>query len=434
MNNVKIVPSTLNGEITIPPSKSMSHRAIICASFSEGISEIHNIALSDDIIATLDAMKSIGVEILDIQQDTSTGTNKVIVRGTRNFEVKNEIIDCKESGSTIRFLIPIVTLTNDKITVTGRGRLVERPLDTYYNIFDKQQLKYTNNNGKLPLTLEGKIQSGIFEIEGDVSSQFITGLLFTLPVLDEDSKIIITTELESKGYVDLTIDILQKFGIEIINNNYREFIIKGNQTYKSRDYKVEGDYSQAAFWIVAGTLVGGIKCKDLDISSLQGDKAVIDIVREMGGNISEYEDGIEVKASKTKGVVIDASQCPDIIPVLSVLASLSEGTTKIINGKRLRIKESDRLTSTATELNKLGADIEELEDGLIIKGKDKLKGGVTVDSWNDHRIAMALGIASIKCEESIVITNSNSVTKSYPNFWDDFKKLGGNIDEWSMGK
>ena len=432
MSDIKITPRAFKGEVNIPPSKSISHRAIISASLSNGTSKISNVAFSDDIIATLEAMKSLGVEVLDIEKETEQ-TSTIIIDGTDDLKLINSTIDCFESGSTIRFLMPLVTLPNKEVTVTGRGRLVERPMDTYYKMFEKQNIKYKTTNGNLPVTIEGRLNPGTFEMKGDISSQFITGLLFTLPLLDGDSKVVITTELESKGYVDLTLDMLKKFDIEVENIDYQEFRISGNQKYKAHDYKVEGDYSQVAFWIVAGVLNGDIKCNDLDLDSLQGDKVVLDIVKEMGGDLEAKEDYVLVKKSKTKGTIIDASECPDIIPVLSVLAAVSEGETRVINGKRLRIKESDRLNSTATIINDMGGDVEELEDGLIIRGVEKLKGGVTIDSYGDHRIAMALGVASTVCVEPIIVTNSHVVSKSYPNFWEDFVKVGGKIDEWNMG-
>ena len=432
MSDIKITPKPFKGEVNIPPSKSISHRARISASLSNGTSKISNVAFSDDIIATLEAMRSLGVEVLDIEKETEQ-TSTIVIDGTDDLKLINDTIDCFESGSTIRFLMPLVTLPNKKVTVTGRGRLVERPMDTYYKMFEKQNIKYETTNGNLPVTIEGRLKPGTFEMKGDISSQFITGLLFTLPLLDDDSKIIITTELESKGYVDLTLDMLKKFDIEVENIDYHEFRVKGHQKYSAHDYKVEGDYSQIAFWIVAGVLNGDIKCNNIELDSLQGDKVVLDIVRKMGGDLVAKEDYVLVKKSKTRGTVIDASECPDIIPVLSVLASVSEGETRVINGKRLRIKESDRLNSTATIINMMGGDVEELEDGLIIRGVEKLKGGVTIDSYGDHRIAMALGVASTVCEEPIVVTNSHVVSKSYPNFWEDFVKVGGKIDEWNMG-
>lgn len=425
MENIKIKPSILKGKIDIPPSKSMSHRAIICASLSQGESLIENIILSHDIIATLEAMKSFGVEVKMSEVDEN-GRYSLIIKGREKLQLLNNEIHCKESGSTLRFLIPMATLLDEKVTYLGRGKLIERPLDTYYELFDQEGIFYENDNGKLPLSIKGKLKAGTFIIKGNISSQFITGLLFVLPLLEGDSKIIITTDLESKGYVDLTIDMLKRFSIEIENNNYQEFYIKGNQSYKATDYRVEGDFSQAAFFIVAGILGEEIECRGLNMDSLQGDKVILDIVEKMGGDISLENDSLRIRKSSTRGTIIDVSQCPDLVPILAVLGTFSDGTTKIINAERLRIKESDRLKAISRELNKLGADIKEVGDGLVIRGKSKLQGG-TVSSWNDHRIAMALAIASIESTEDIIIENSRAVEKSYPSFWEDFKKIGGKI-------
>ncbi len=432
MKKIEIIPTKLEGKVNTPPSKSMSHRAIICGGLAEGVSNIDNLILSDDIKATIDGMRALGSHIECFESKLCKGRYTVTINGDESIKSKKNTIDCKESGSTLRFLIPLACYTGEKIKFTGRGKLVERPLNTYYEIFDEQSVDYQNNDGNLPLEIKGIIKPDVFRIKGNISSQFITGLMFLLPLLNGDSKIEITTELESKGYVDLTTDMLNKFGIEIKEREYKEFFIKGNQKYKSRDYIVEGDYSQAAFWIVAGLLGGNISCKNISKDSLQGDRAIVDIVKEMGGKIEIGQDHIEISCSHTHGTIIDASQCPDLVPILAVLGSLSRGITKIVNAERLRIKESDRLKAISTELNKLGANITELKDGLIIEGKESLKGGI-VDSWNDHRIAMALAIASIRCTEPVIITGSDAVKKSYPQFWEDFKKLGGKINEWDMG-
>lgn len=433
MNYIEIQPSKLEGEIRIPPSKSLAHRALICAGLSDGISHIHNVEFSDDIIATSEGIKSLGAEVEIYQNDHKYMTHSIRVKGIRTLKPINNKINCNESGSTLRFLIPIFSLTEEEITFTGEGKLVERPLDVYYRIFNEQKIQYSNNRGNLPLTIRGKIRAGEFQVNGSISSQFISGLMFALPLLSKDSIIHMTTDLESKGYVDLTIDMLKRFDIEIQNKNYGQFYIPGNQRYKATEYIVPGDYSQGAFWIVAGILGVNIKCRDLEKDSLQSDKAILDIVNQMDGNLTVSKNSVTTSKSKTKGITIDASQFPDIVPILAVLASLSEGTTRIINAQRLRIKESDRLKAISTELNKLGADIEELADGLLIKGKERLNGGV-VESWGDHRIAMALAIASISCKDTVTIQNSNVVTKSYPKFWADFKQLGGNIIERTMGQ
>ena len=431
MADLKIYPSKLKGEVKIPPSKSMAHRAIICAALSDGLCIIENIDYSDDIIATIDAMNSLGARIVKHKDYIEV----IGAYGSDEKAKETRIIDCNESGSTLRFLVPISLLFEGRSKFIGRGNLGKRPLTTYYNIFEKQGIEYSYEEGNLNLVIDGELKAGTFEVEGNVSSQFITGLLFTLPLLNEDSKIIITTEMESKGYIDLTLRAMSDFGVKIINNDYREFIIKGNQKYSARNYRVEGDYSQAAFFLCADSLGNDVLCKDLDLNSLQGDKEVIDILERM--NVVFNANDIGVKGT-TNGelisTVIDGSQCPDIIPVLTSVAALTKGTTEIINAGRLRIKECDRLAAVTSELNKLGAKIIEKEEGLVVTGVEKLQGGVEVWSHKDHRIAMTLAIASTRCEEPIVIKDYECIAKSYPNFFDDFKALGGNVHEWNVGK
>ena len=435
MGNYKIYPNKLSGEVKIPPSKSMAHRAVICAALGDGISKVTNIDYSDDIIATIEAMSALGAKITKKEDYLEVyGINSP--ENIKANELKNErTTDCNESGSTLRFLVPIAALFDGVNRFVGRGNLGKRPLDTYYNIFNEQNIKYTYEEGILDLKTEGKLKAGEFKVKGNISSQFITGLLFTLPLLDGDSKIIITTEMESKGYIDLTLSAMKAFDIEIINNNYEEFIIKGNQIYESRDYRVEGDYSQAAFFFSADALSNDVILNDLKLDSLQGDKEVIDILTRMGLEISNKNNGLIGNVSgELKATVIDGSQCPDIIPVVSLVAALSAGTTEVINAGRLRIKECDRLAAVTSELNKLGAKITEKEDGLIIEGVKELKGGVEVWSHKDHRIAMTLAIASTMCKEPIILKDYECVSKSYPQFWDDFKNVGGMFDEWNVGE
>ncbi|MBU3182243.1 3-phosphoshikimate 1-carboxyvinyltransferase [Clostridium psychrophilum] len=430
MKSVIIRPGPLNGKVKIPPSKSLSHRAVIAAGLSNGECCIDNISMSEDIIATCDIMEKLGVNIKQLPNSLNV-CGKGKLRLAHDKTVSNEL-QCNESGSTLRFLIPISMLTGEKIIFNGKSKLVQRTLKPYYDIFDKQNIKYTTSNGNLPLIVEGSLKPGIFEIRGDVSSQFITGLIYSLPLLDGDSTVKISTKMESIGYIDLTLDVLSKFGVKIQNNNYREFKIKGNQHYNKRNYRVEGDFSQAAFYLAAGVLGGEVECMDLNMESLQGDRVIVDIIKEMGGSIT-IKDGI-LKASKSdlKGTIIDASQCPDLVPIVAVLAALSEGTTEIINAGRVRIKESDRLKAMATELNKIGAEVIEREDSLLIHGKPCFNGGV-VSSWNDHRIAMAMAIASIRCTQKLIIEDSGAVKKSYPSFYEDFKSLGGKVNERTMG-
>jgi len=420
MNSILIKPSKLKGIIKAPPSKSLSHRAIICASLcSDEESSIDNIILSEDITATIEGMRHLGAEIKIIEKDNNTYCLKI----SRNNNIKeNPHINCRESGSTLRFLIPLGLVLAQKCTFAGSGKLAERPLDVYYKIFDQKKITFKTNNGILPLSVSGTLIGGDYEVSGNISSQFISGLLFALPLLDNGSTIRITNEMESRGYVDLTLDILSKFNINIENKNYKEFKISENSKYKSTSYTVEGDLSQAAFFLVAHEIGNDVKCIGINEDSLQGDKEIINI-------INKY------KIKNNDEIIIDASQIPDLVPILTVLAALKSGrTTRIIKAERLRIKESDRLKAIACEMNKIGANITELNDGLLIIGQDRLNGNATVNSWNDHRIAMSLAIAATKCENEIILENYIAVNKSYPLFWNDYKVLGGTINEFNVGK
>ncbi len=427
MDKIIIKPKLLKGNIVVPSSKSLGHRGIIAAALSRGISRVDNIQLSKDIEATMEIMKELGA-VVNIEDQN------LYIDGRKMFSYEKKLdLRCRESGSTLRFLIPLALTKDGDYIFHGEGKLISRPLEPYYEIFEEKGIKYSREGDGLPLKVSGKLTSGTYRVRGDISSQFITGLLFSLPILEGNSRIQITTKLESKGYIDLTLDTLKDFGIEIENNNYKEFNIRGAQKYNSRNYYVEGDYSQGAFFLVAGALGSSIVCSGLNKDSLQGDKVILDILEAMGCNVEESEEGIKVKPSKTKGIEIDASNCPDLVPVLTVLASLSEGETKIVNAKRLRIKECDRLHAITKELNKLGANIIELEDSLIISGVNELKGG-EVDSHNDHRIVMALAIAATRANGDVIINNPSAVEKSYPNFFKDYFKLGGEGDEFNYRK
>ena len=415
-----IYPKSLKGNIGAPPSKSITHRALIAASLSKGWSKIENVLESQDILATSGAMVDFGATIN--RHDTW-----VDIFSKGQLQQPKHPVNCRESGSTLRFLAPFGALVEDPVVFNGDGKLKTRPMDDYFKIFEEKHVRFAYNEG-LPLVVEGQLTAGNYSVKGNVSSQFISGLMLSLPLVEGDSEIIVTTPLESKGYTDLTIDVLSHFGVKIDRVNDQHYRIKGNQKYKRADFRVEGDYSQAAFWIVAGLIGSVVQIDGLNMDSVQGDKKIIDIVKSMNGKIQVEGQRVIAKRSETFGTVIDGSQCPDLIPILTVLAAVSNGKTEIINASRLRLKESDRLKAIASELNKLGAQIIENEDGLTIFGHEHLEGGI-VDSWNDHRIAMSLAIASIRCKEMVTITNSHAIEKSYPHFFEDFKKLGGIIIE-----
>lgn len=431
MKKIRVFPGKLQGLVQAPSSKSMGHREIICAGLACGTSIIDNISMSKDIEATMRCLRAINVAVDEVP-GMFAGRRALQISGTGHPMAAADSVDCGESGSTLRFFLPLGANLNCPLTFIGHGKLVSRPLQAYYDIFDKQFIQYFNDNGKLPLTVNGKLQPGIFKLPGDVSSQFVSGLLFVLPLLNGDSVIEITSPLESSAYVDMTISCLAKFGVKVENENgrHRRYLVPGKQRYQALDSRVEGDWSQAAFWTVGGSLGAKITCAGMDFNSLQGDKAVLEIMQRMDALVEKNADSVTVSGGVTKATVIDAANCPDIIPVLTVLAAVSEGTTKIINAARLRIKECDRLAAMTSELNKMGADVTEEAEGLTIVGKPQgLRGGVEVDAWNDHRIAMSLAIAAQKCAQPIILIGSDSVAKSYPDFWEDYKSVGGRVEE-----
>jgi 3-phosphoshikimate 1-carboxyvinyltransferase len=416
---IKITPQPLTGVVDVISSKSLSHRYVIAAGLSQGISTVNHVLDSDDLTATKKALENLGVTFKENQ----------IIGG--DFRLTKSEFDCLESGSTLRFMIPIALLQKDKVLFTGKGKLPERPLDVYEAIFKQKNIEFNYlSPKKLPLEIKGPLRAGYYQVLGNVSSQFITGLLFALPLLKKDSVIEHVTPLESKGYIDLTIDVLEQFGVHI-RYEHPYFYIKGNQTYQHGTYTVEGDFSQAAFWMVAGLIGGPIKLTNLNPTSKQGDKKIIDIIDDMQGKIKYYkkDDSYQVQPSITKDAIIDLSQIPDLGPILMVLAALTKGTTVFRHVSRLRIKESDRLEAMYQTLRKFGVDMVIREDDAIIKGRDKLKGNQVFDSFGDHRIAMAIAIAAIRADGYVVIDHAEVIQKSYPTFYEEYKRLGGIIHE-----
>jgi 3-phosphoshikimate 1-carboxyvinyltransferase len=353
-----VYPSTvIDNKIKIPPSKSLAHRAIICACLAEGVSVIDNVDFSEDIKATIAGMRKFGAKI-DINKDVLT------ISGNKSKLLQDNVIDANESGSTLRFLIPIFSIFNTKIKFIGSKRLLERPLDVYQEIYTSQGLIF--NKGEDCLITQGKLKADNYKVKGNVSSQFISGLLFILPLLENDSKITITDVFESKSYVKLTIDILKKFNIKVTLNDDNTIDIKGNQHYNATNYTVEGDFSQLAFYAVLGCINNGVTAIGMNTESLQGDREVIAIIKSMNAKVTTKVDGYKFEASDLIGTTIDLKNCPDLGPVLMVLASLAKGSTKIINAGRLRIKESDRIEAMETELRKLNVDISSDNDTVII--------------------------------------------------------------------
>ena len=395
----RIIPKKLRGTVTVPPSKSQAHRAVIAACLAGGITEVTNIAFSQDILATTQAMVAFGATV-------KVNGSTLTVSGAFPEPEENAVIDCSESGSTLRFLIPLAWISGKKTTFTGRGRLMQRPLDPYFALCDSEGIHYERTEQTVSFC--GKLKGGTYRLPGNISSQFITGLLFALPLLKADSVIELTTEVESVGYIQMTLDVLKAFGISVTHDNYQTYHIPGNQSYKPHDITVECDYSQAAFYLCANAMGSQVEVLGLNPESSQGDREIVSIIKRFGSPLS--------------GITIDASQIPDLVPVWAVLSTQAEGTTIVANAARLRIKESDRLATTTDMLRRLGADITEEEDALIIRGKTPLTGG-TIDSVNDHRIAMAAAIAATVASGEVTVLGSECVAKSYGNFWQDYFAL-----------
>ena len=399
--DIRIEPSQLRGTVDIPASKSCAHRALISAALAEGISVISGVSMSKDIEATIGAMTALGAEF-------SVDGTTVTVSGISS-RMDKAVIDCNESGSTLRFVIPIAAALGTDSRFIGRGRLPQRPIDIYTRELGKNGIKFLTET--MPYDITGTLKGGKFEIEGNVSSQFVTGLLFALPLLEGNSEIRLTSHLESRPYVDITIDILRRFGITV-ESSENGFRIVGGQKYKPYDYRVEGDYSQAAFFYVANALGSEVNIANLVPDSVQGDRKILEILNETcyNGSIGCYR--------------ADCSDIPDLVPILAVLGAFGSGESVIYNAQRLRIKESDRLVTTAAMLNELGGDVAVTEDGLIIRPTGRMHGG-TIDSAGDHRIVMAAAIAATKTDGAVIIRGAEAAEKSYPDFFKDYIHLGG---------
>lgn len=420
----EVKEAKLGGSIAAIASKSMAHRYMIAAALADKPAFVSCHSSSEDIEATKACLKAMGAGF----EEKEGGFMVTPINADKLTDgIK---LPCKESGSTFRFLLPVIAGFGKEAEFLQEGRLPERPLSPLYEEMTAKGVTMAGQ-GENPFWLKGQLRSGEYRLAGNVTSQFISGLLFALPRLPGDSKIILTSSLESKLYVDMTVAVLKQFGIEIIIED-NTYIIKGSQTYHAKNGSVEGDWSNAAFWLSAGAIGdSAVTVTGLDMTSLQGDRAIIEILKEFGAKISydtKDEGKVTVAPGKMHGIRINAIDIPDLVPILSVVASFAEGETVIYNAARLRLKESDRLKTVTQVLNSMGADIEEKEDGLIIHGVDMMEGGTAVDAMGDHRIAMMSAIAAVRCKNQVVIMNAEAVNKSYPAFFKDYVTLGGKVE------
>ena len=417
--NVTIFPTKLSGAITPPPSKSQAHRLIIAAALAEGESVLSNVAFSQDIEATLNCMKALGARArVDGSTVTVTGIgNARASAGTCLCGVTH--LHCGESGSTLRFLIPVALAAAGGAFFTGEGRLLARPQKPYADLFREKGIFFAHE--AQAITVGGDLRPGEYALPGDVSSQFITGLLYALPLLDGDSTIRVTTDrLESADYVAMTLDALRQFGVTVEHKDFLTYHIPGNQTYQPQKLAVEADWSQAGFWYAAAGIGNDVEVTGMDPGSIQGDR----VITHWGELL------MTDPAGGRSAVSIDVSHSPDLVPPLAAWGALTgHADLYIKNAARLRIKESDRLASVTAALSAMGARVTEGADNLIIEGRSSLRGGCAVDCCNDHRIAMMAAIAATRCEAPVTLMGAECVRKSYPNFWEDYEALGGIIEK-----
>lgn len=419
--DVTLSPAPLTGTIRAIASKSCAHRLLICAALADRPSRILCAETNRDIEATVRCLNGLGAEITPIDGGYQ-------VRPLNPAAPKmGQVLDCGESGSTLRFLLPVICALGSESAMMAHGRLPQRPLSPLYEeLTDKGAVLAPQ--GSNPLQCGGQLRPGTFTLAGHVSSQYISGLLFALPLLSGDSVLHITGHLESRPYVDMTLDALRRSGITVTESG-EDFFIPGNQTYRPPECSdVEGDWSNAAFWLCAGALAGPITVTNLNLTSPQGDRAVLNLLRQFGAAVETGPDWATVSRGTLRGMEIDSADTPDLVPVLSIVAALAEGTTVFRNAGRLRIKECDRLTAMREVITALGGSAEETETELIVHGVPELSGG-TVDSRNDHRIAMSAAVAAIASRAPVTVTDAGAVSKSYPRFFEDYRRLGGIVRE-----
>ncbi len=415
--NIQISPSPLFGAIPAIASKSDAHRKLILAAFADQPTIFSISGGSDDISATMHCLESLGAKF---EWDKNTLT---VIPGP---EKEEAFLFANESGSTLRFLLPVAIAKCEKAHFSGAGRLPERPLTHLINAMKENGTSFSGN--RLPLTATGRLKSGRFVVPGNISSQYVTGLLMALPLLNGDSEIVVEGELASKAYVDITLSTLRDFNLSVTPTQTGYFV-PGNQTPKSKGHMtIDGDWSNAAFFLAAGAISDSpVTVKGLSLDSMQGDKAIVELLKKFGAKIEISDNAVTVSGGNLTGSEIDIDKTPDLIAPLGVAAAYAKGKTVFTNGARLRLKESDRIKTMKNLILSLGGQVEETEDELIVYGSGALSGG-TVDGANDHRIVMAAAIAGAYSDKGARILGAQAVNKSYPSFFDDFNTAGGKAD------
>ncbi len=432
---VTIQPSILSGNIYAPASKSSMQRACAAALVRKGISIIHNPGTSNDDNAALSIIKEMGCEVKINNDEIMIASTNAIIHSTSNIQNSISAINCGESGLSIRMFTPIVALSKNKITINGEGSLLKRPMNFFDEILPQLNVEINSSHGKLPLQITGPLQPKNIEIDGSLSSQFLTGLLMAYSASNPDAVSISVNDLKSKPYIDLTLKVMNDFGLNVPENkNYEEFVFHKSEITNQRsqiEYTVEGDWSGAAFLLVAGAIAGNIVVKGLDVQSTQADKKILEALQDCGCTLSISDSEINVSASPSgvegKAFHFNATDCPDLFPPLVALAAYCNGTTVIEGVSRLAHKESNRALTLQEEFAKMGVQIELQDDLMMIKGGNVK--GATVHSRHDHRIAMACAVAALKADGETIIEEAEAINKSYPNFYEHLKILGASVTQ-----
>ncbi|HLL44454.1 MAG TPA: 3-phosphoshikimate 1-carboxyvinyltransferase [Segetibacter sp.] len=416
---VKIQPSTLNGNIVAPASKSIMQRVCAAALLCEGASEIINPGKSNDDLAALEVIQKLGARVVNNEDGSLT----VYSQGVDPVEKE---INCGESGLGIRMFTPIAALSDKAITINGTGSLLTRPMHFFDEIFPQLGIEIKSQQGRLPLQIKGPLQPADIETDGSLSSQFLTGLLMAFGASVTEPVTIKVNSLKSKPYIDLTLQVMESFGRKVTHTNYEYFHLEPQSiNYEPQSYTVEGDWSGSAFLLVAGAIAGRISVKGLDISSNQADKAILQALEDCKSLLLVDKEVIEIGPASLKAFNFNATDCPDLFPPLVALASYCEGTTTIAGVSRLAHKESNRALTLQEEFAKLGVEITLQNDVMLVKGGQLI--GATVHSRHDHRIAMSCAVAALKANDEVVIEDAEAINKSYPDFYEHLQKLGATV-------
>ncbi len=412
--------SELKGSVPAPPSKSYTHRALIAATLTRGETHIESPLFCKDTEATMRACRSLGAEIV-----ASKGS--IFVNGPLKLRAPDEPIDCRESGSTMRFLTPVAALAEGTTVLTGGPSLLRRPVGPLVDALQDLGVDCNSTDGYPPVIVKGGLAGGRTSIVGDVSSQFITGLLLACPLAEDDTEIHVSTPLESKPYVRLTLSLLRKHGVTVnASSNLRSFRIPGQQHYAATDHKVPGDYSSAAFLMAAAAITSSsVIIGNLTQEPDQPDREILSILRRMGARVEAKATSVYVEGRSLRGVEVDCRDIPDLVPVTAALGCKAAGVTRILKAGRLRLKESDRLESV-TELRKFGAVVEQRQGTLTVEPPPQLRGA-KVDPHGDHRIAMACTLLGLAADGETLVLGAECVDKSYPGFFEDIRRLGGSV-------